>query len=377
MVPSSSLELAGVVLVLGSGPVLSEVPSVVVSPVEELVGHPAVGQSFGIVVDGGPVVADVVPASVSASPPSSPHASAATITHTHPMRRTGRASRRTHFLSTPLLAASTCCTFAWVSAELDAMIATARAAWPDIDADEATFVGRIDTVLAAGASAAALHASDLWLAVACECGNETALAAFERTCIEPIERVLAHMRLPAEAVDEIQQVVRTRLLVPTGDAPAKIAEYRGRGPLRSWVGVIATREALGQARRVRPTPGDEALMGIESPHTGPELGYLTEHAREAFREAFTAALAELTPRARNALRHHYVHGLTIDQIAATYGVHRSNAARRIAKARDTLLSAMRRRVLIALNVDRGEFESMMRMVESKLDVSLQRLLGPE
>ncbi len=257
------------------------------------------------------------------------------------------------------------------------MIAAARAGWPDIDIDPSVFAARLDTVLAAGASANTLHATDLWLAVACESGHEAALAAFERTCIEPIDRVLAHMRLPPEAVDEIKQIVRTRLLVPSADAPAKIAEYKGRGALRSWVGVIATREALGQARRSRPTPGDEALMAIESPHTGPELGYLKEYAREAFREAFTAALAELTPRARNALRHHYVHGLTIDQIAATYGVHRSNAARRIAKARDTLLAAMRRRVLIALNVDRVEFESMMRVVESKLDVSLQRLLGPE
>jgi RNA polymerase sigma-70 factor (ECF subfamily) len=261
--------------------------------------------------------------------------------------------------------------------EIEELIAGARAAWPEVDADASAFSRRVEQLVAEGATASKLHTDDLWLAVACEAGDDGAFTAFERACIEPIDRVLAHMRLPAEAVDEIKQVVRTRLLVPTADAPAKIAEYKGRGALRSWVGVIATREALGQARRVRPPPGDEALMGIESPHTGPELGYLKEHAREAFREAFTAALAELTPRARNALRHHYVHGLTIDQIAATYGVHRSNAARRIAKARDTLLAATRRRVLIALRVDRGEFESMMRMVESKLDVSLQRLLGPD
>jgi RNA polymerase sigma-70 factor (ECF subfamily) len=247
-------------------------------------------------------------------------------------------------------------------------IAAAREAWPGIEADEGEFRERL-----AGADLQKVHVADLWLAFGCEQGDATAVAAFERECIEPIERILAHMRLAPEAVDEIKQVVRTRLLV--GDR--RISEYRGRGTLKSWIGVIATREALGHARRSRPpTPGDEALMAIESPYTGPEMGYLKEHYREAFREAFAAALAELSPRARNALRHHYVHGLTIDQIAATYGVHRSNAARRIAKARDTLLSITRRRVLIALRVDRGDFESMMRLVESKLDVSLQRLLDP-
>ena len=247
-------------------------------------------------------------------------------------------------------------------------MAAAREAWPGIEADEAVFRERL-----AEMDVEKVNVADLWLAFGCERGDEAAVAAFERGCVEPIERILAHMRLSAETVDEIKQVVRTRLLV----GERRISDYKGRGSLKSWVGVIATREALGQARRGRPTTGDEALMAIESPHTGPEMGYLKEHYREAFREAFAAALGELTPRARNALRHHYVHGLTIDQIAATYGVHRSNAARRIAKARDTLLSITRRRVLIALRVDRGEFESMMRLVESKLDVSLQRLLDPE
>ncbi len=251
-------------------------------------------------------------------------------------------------------------------------IGQAKAKYPGLDAQD------LRTHLRARVSEPehVANANDLCLAFACARGDSGAVAEFERSCIMGIDRILGHMKLPHATLDEVKQSVRTRLLV--GDKP-KILSYAGRGGLRAWVGVIATREALEMLRKNRPSePSDqEALMGIESPHAGPELGYLKEHYRDAFKHAFCNALGELTPRARNALRHHYIHGLSIDRIAALYGVHRSNAARRVAKARDVLLSTTRRHLLIELKVERSELESLMRLVESRLDVSLQRLLEPD
>jgi RNA polymerase sigma-70 factor (ECF subfamily) len=178
-------------------------------------------------------------------------------------------------------------------------------------------------------------------------------------------------------VDEVKQIVRTKLLVAEQGRPPRVLEYSGRGELRSWVGVIATREALTLLRRGgrETTPADDVMLAVPSPVTGPELDFLKDHYKDEFRTAFTHALQELSPRERNALRHHYVHGLTIDQIATLYGIHRSNAARRIAKARESLLSATRRRLVLGLKVDRGEFESIMRLIESRIDVSIGRMLG--
>src|SRR5690348_11426545 len=239
--------------------------------------------------------------------------------------------------------------------ELDALAlarrAQAEARWPKVKlAPEPLAIAWAKAIGSAPDAAAALsrlHTDDLWLVAAVLAGDATAIAVLDTEAIEPIGRVLSHMQPSAELVDEVKQLVRTKLLLPDGDRPPRVAEFSGRGELRSWVGVIATREALSLLRKnaKTSTPVDDALLAIPSPLTGPELGFLKERYRDEFRTAFTAALGELAARERNALRHHYVHGLTIDQIATMYGVHRSNAARRIAKARDELLSGTRRRLV--------------------------------
>ncbi len=271
--------------------------------------------------------------------------------------------------------------------ELDALLVAkaeqARARRPKVAATPEAVASVLARALASAtdvpAALAKLHTDDLWLVAAITGGDAAALAAFEAEAIDPIGRVLSHMQPSAVLVDEVKQLVRTKLLLREGEKPAKIAEYSGRGELRSWVGVIATREALSSLRKdaKTSTPVDDALLAVPSPLTGPELGFLKERYRDEFRVAFTEALVELTPRDRNALRHHYVHSLTIDQIATMYGIHRSNAARRIAKARDELLSGTRRRLVLGLKVDRVEFESIMRLIESRIDVSIQRMLGAD
>jgi RNA polymerase sigma-70 factor, ECF subfamily len=262
-------------------------------------------------------------------------------------------------------------------------LAQARARHPRLRVGADAFAAALARAIGAApdplAALARAHSDDLYLVAAIVGGDVNAIAVFEAEAIEPIARVLAHMQPSAVLVDEVKQLVRTKLLLADGERGVRVGEYSGRGELRSWVGVIATREALSLLRREAKTatPGDDALLAMPSPLTGPELGFLKERYRDEFRAAFTAALAELTPRDRNSLRHHYVHGLTIDQLATMYGVHRSNAARRIAKGRDALLSATRRRLVLGLNVDRVEFDSIMRLIESRIDVSIQRMLGAD
>jgi RNA polymerase sigma-70 factor (ECF subfamily) len=266
---------------------------------------------------------------------------------------------------------------------LDLRLREAETRWPRVRVDDSRFAAAIAPLLPDDADVPAaltrLHAVDLLLAGACLAGDSAALASFDAEAIEPIDRVLGHMRLPSATVDEVKQLVRTKLLVPDGQRAPRLGEYSGRGDLRSWVGVIATREALSLLRRgaKTPVPVEDVLVAAASPITGPELAFLKEHYRGEFRTAFVEALGELEPRDRNVLRHHYVHGLTIDEIGTMYGIHRSNAARRIAKAREQLLTGTRRRLVLGLKVDRREFESIMRLIESRIDVSIQRMLGPD
>ena len=257
---------------------------------------------------------------------------------------------------------------------LEAAYDAAAAQWPQVALPRESFVAY---VRARGDDLETLRTSDLYLACACVEGRAAAVHAFDEHCVAGIDQVLGHMQLPAATVDEIKQAVRTKLLLADGERPPRLREYAGRGDLRRWVGVVATREALSSLRRKPDAAGDDALMAVASPSAGPELGYLKEHYRDAFVEAFSAALQDLTPKARNALRQHYLHGLSVDQIGTLYGVHRSNAARRVAKAREALLAGTRRRLVHGLRVARDDFESIMRLIESRIDVSIRRMLDSD
>ena len=92
------------------------------------------------------------------------------------------------------------------------------------------------------------------------------------------------------------------------------------------------------------------------------------------RRAFAAAARELPAEQRILVRQHHLAGITLDQLADVYGIHRVTVARRLAAARDALGLLARQRLAaeIALPVD--ELESVLALVISKLDVSMQRLL---
>src|SRR5438552_1509727 len=89
-----------------------------------------------------------------------------------------------------------------------------------------------------------------------------------------------------------------------------------------------------------------------------------------------AALAGLHggKRHRTLLRLNLVDGLNIDKIGALYGVHRATVASWIAGARDEILTATRKALQERLKLSRAEFESLMGLVVSNLEVSLSRLL---
>ncbi|MEM7152771.1 MAG: sigma-70 family RNA polymerase sigma factor [Myxococcota bacterium] len=221
-----------------------------------------------------------------------------------------------------------------------------------------------------------MHAADSYLAFCCRRGDAAALERFEREHMAPLGPAIGKVDASASFVDEVKQRVRTKLLVAEGDELPKIAHYGGQGPLQGWVRVVAVREALSsvRAQRRQALVSDEALMAIEASATGPELGALKQQYRAQFAESFRDALTHLEPAQRNLLRLHYLHGLTIDELGGLLEVHRSSAARRIAKTRQELLTATRRGLQARLRMGRGEFDQLMGLIASRLDLSIERFL---
>jgi RNA polymerase sigma-70 factor (ECF subfamily) len=263
-----------------------------------------------------------------------------------------------------------------IDAALDEAWQKARAAWPGVEVSERAFFDYLGQRLPAQGDAlsalAQLHAADLYLACACAAGDAVALRRFEASCVSQIDAVLARRGHAPDVIDEVKQIVRARLLVGGArDRTSKIAEYSGRGALVGWLRAIAVRTALNLVRAEKRSAAgrDELLLDLtDGQH--PELSYLKDRYQEAFAAAFRGALASLEPRDRLLLRQHTLDGLTADQIGALYGIHRVSAFRWLARARDRLQAATRRHLIESLRIAPAELESILRLIESRIDISL-------
>jgi len=76
------------------------------------------------------------------------------------------------------------------------------------------------------------------------------------------------------------------------------------------------------------------------------------------------------------LHQHALDGLSIDKLAAFYRVHRATTARWLDAARQAVLDGTRRELVSRLQLSVNELDSIMRMIGSRLDVSLPELLRP-
>jgi RNA polymerase sigma-70 factor (ECF subfamily) len=263
-----------------------------------------------------------------------------------------------------------------VDAKLEELWQIAREPWPELALDEGPFFSalahRLKVPKGALSAAAQLHLGDLYLACACAVRVDAALRIFERY-LQEIDGVLLRRGHAADRIDEVKQQIRQKLFVPGPDGQGgKIAEYSGRGELKAWLRAIAVRTALNCARAESGpvvAMGDEPLLELID-HQQPELVFLKQQYRREFKAAFEVALASLTPRERLLLRQHAVDGLSADEIGALYGVHRVSAFRWLAQARTRLKMATRRQLRERLQVSPPELESILRLIESQLDVSL-------
>jgi RNA polymerase sigma-70 factor, ECF subfamily len=226
----------------------------------------------------------------------------------------------------------------------------------------------------------ALHAGDLVLACACATGDNAALLAFDRYFLHDIDLAYARATDLGIPRDEFRQRVRERLFVAAPGRDVRITGYAGRGPLRSWVRVTATRVMLDQARRATPPDrpaGDASLFDRVSDRIDPELEYMRHAYGAAVPDAMQAGFASLDPRQRNLLRQRYLYGMSTERIATAYGVHRATAFRWLEEARAALLLGMRSALGQRLEVAEPELDSVLEMLASRIDVSVRRLLASQ
>ncbi|HEY4177479.1 MAG TPA: sigma-70 family RNA polymerase sigma factor [Kofleriaceae bacterium] len=246
--------------------------------------------------------------------------------------------------------------------------------WPAVRLTHDDFVAWINERLDASASEPTdeLRGEELYLTAACMARDAEALRALDKEIAAEVERVRPARR-DADAATELTQVLRDKLLV--GE---KLREFGGRSSLRRWLKMVALRTHLDLARSEgrRPTvlTSDGELGDLAATDDTPELTYLKAHYRDAVRRAFATAARELPAEQRILVRQHHLAGITLEQLADVYGIHRVTVARRLAAAREALGTLARQRLAIEIALPADELESVLALVISKLDVSMHRLL---
>jgi RNA polymerase sigma-70 factor (ECF subfamily) len=269
-----------------------------------------------------------------------------------------------------------------LEADLARAFAEAAARWPTVKLSEHDFAAYLAARIGPGEDPreqlASRHVDDLYLAFGCSIGDPAAVAAFDHAVLRDLPRALRRGDLDPAHLDDTRQQVATKLLARTGPTPPAIAQYSGRGSLRGWVRVIAIRESgrlLAGHAHEKPS-GDDALFDAVAHGVAPSQSQLKEAYRQTFKRAFEASLAALSFHDRLLLRQHFLDELSIDRLAALHDVHRATAARWIAKLVEKLLADTRARLETELAVSQDELDSVLRLIQSCLDASIDRALKP-
>src|SRR5262245_30368758 len=270
-----------------------------------------------------------------------------------------------------------------VAAAVARIGAAGRAAWPGVVASDELIAARLaarlrdDLELRAAPGGIEQHDADVFLAIALATGDPGAVRAFEDRFVPQIDQALRRLRLPAGTIDEIKQGLRFDLLV--GDGAPKIADYAGRGELAAWLRITATRRALSALRR---SGREEVLDDMLLEHwpdaaPGPERKHLRDKYTAELKRAIREAFRELEVRQRNLLRQHVIDELTIDDLARLYRVHRATCARWLADARAELGKRTRKHLIAALGLKFHEVDSLLRFLDSDIELSISRILHSE
>jgi RNA polymerase sigma-70 factor (ECF subfamily) len=258
-----------------------------------------------------------------------------------------------------------------------ALMAVAAEAWPASWVPRAVFAAYVHERASAEDKLSEGAIGAMYLACACLRGVAPALKAFDEKYLPDIRRAGARAGLDPDGVAELAQALREELLVGRNGSRATLGDYRGRGDLAGWVRVVATRAAVKMKKRAphRSSESDLERFEARAAEGDPELSYMKAAYRDAFRSAFQSAAASLEARERKILYQHTIEGMSIDQIGAAHGVHRATAARWVQAARESLLLAVRREFKKQMNVSSHELASVLRLVESRLDMTLRGLLA--
>lgn len=260
---------------------------------------------------------------------------------------------------------------------LRAALASLRASWAELEIDEGLLAHELIDALAQSRVARPLTepaVRDMVLALAIRAGDAEACRRFEAQYFTPalakVEGVVG-----AAGIGDVEQRLRARLFGPESPLP----RYVGQGDIAGLVRVAALRIALNLADSERRREGRQVRyaedLRLHERAVDPESELAKAEYRSLTKRGFEHAIGSLDARSRNLLRAHLVEQLTLDDLARTYGVHRSTVSRWVTRAREQVAQRTRVYLRDQLAPTEAQLEEIDDLVHSQLDFSLARVLG--
>lgn len=260
--------------------------------------------------------------------------------------------------------------------DLEGAIARGRRAWPGVDVP-AEECRRFWSELPGANEDRAVGPphEDLYLACACLAGIAAAHQAFESSIMADVPKAVRRVSVEPDFAQDVVSDLRVALLFGAEGKPPLLTRYLGRGPLRSFVMVLAMRRALDRKRRVKEVLTQPSSLAKLEAEAAAFTFVGSDGLREAFVRALRESLAALTPRDRNVLRLHVVEGVSAEAIGRMYGAHRATVTRWIATAKEAVFEATRAAVQREKSLSPATFESFARDAASQLDATLSTFLA--
>jgi RNA polymerase sigma-70 factor, ECF subfamily len=254
--------------------------------------------------------------------------------------------------------------------------------WPGIDLDPSRYwvflARRLPSDLDLPDALESIKTTDLYLVCACLEGIPEAQKAFLEYSLPVVKRAISRIDPSGSLDDEVLQGLLERLFTSREDQEPKLGQYNGRSTLAVWVRVSAARQALNlvrSVRRERPLNGNTLLALVSAENQ--EMSYFKSLYQDEFKKAFHQVLARLTQRERNLLTCQLVEGLSMEQIGELYRVNRSTVSRWLSGVRKRLQQETRQALMDRLAIETEEFESIMKLIMSRFDASVVRVLAQD
>jgi RNA polymerase sigma-70 factor, ECF subfamily len=219
------------------------------------------------------------------------------------------------------------------------------------------------------------HGTDLFLALCCGSNDGRAVRILERKHRSNLDIYLERSGFDEPTRQDVLQQLWLHLCA--GPQP-RILTYAARASLAAWTKVAALRFAIHMKPCVplaNTDVGEIAICNFVAENASPELKLTVEYAKPLFQSALALAMSLLSDRDVTILRLFFVEGVSSENIAKLYGVHRATSARWITEIRRRILESVQGTLATDYGVDSSEFESLAFLMRSQLHLSFGRLFG--